>query len=286
MTNNTPTLYRCPLCQHPLAESSQAPSSSATLRCCNQHQFDRAKEGYYHLLPVQFKHSKHPGDATSMVQARRRFLDAGFYEFLQQGVCNQLEKLLLANEDGASKALLDLGCGEGYYTKAAAATWQSAHRDNAVYGADIAKPAIKYAAKRTETIHYCVASNKQLPFADHQFFAAIKIFAPHDSAELQRLIADQGHVISVSPGPKHLYEIKAAIYDDVKLHGAEAISEGFLLHDNIALTRQQTLSGDALVDLLMMTPLAWRMSDTDKQHFAATSRQITFDFAVNVWKKK
>lgn len=286
MTNSSPKLYRCPLCQQPLAEYSQPNTHSANLRCDNQHQFDRAKEGYYHLLPVQFKHSKNPGDAASMVQARRRFLDAGFYKFLQQGVCEQLSKLLSKHENSAPKALLDLGCGEGYYTKAAADTWQKSCSENAIYGVDIAKPAIKYAAKRAENIHYCVASNKQLPFADKQFFTAIKIFAPHDSTELQRLIADGGYVISVSPGPKHLCEVKAAIYDEVRLHGKEAISEGFTLHDSIALTQQQTLTGDSLIDLLMMTPLAWRMSDEDKQRFAAVQRDITFDFAVNIWQKE
>lgn len=279
-----PTLYRCPLCQLSLVEQAQTDAASTALSCSNKHQFDRAKEGYYHLLPVQFKHSKQPGDAASMVQARRRFLDAGFYEFLQAGVCELLTQQVSLNTSD-SKALLDLGCGEGYYTKAVASAWQTANPKNEVYGVDIAKPAIKYAAKRAKNIAYCVASNKQLPFADNTFHAAIKIFAPHDAAELARIMAEDGCVISVSPGPKHLIEIKQSIYDEVRLHKPESISEGFALKDSVSLTAQQTLVGDSLVDLLKMTPLAWRMSDDDKQAFAKTHRSITFDFAVNVWKK-
>lgn len=281
--NIMPKLFRCPLCRQPLTESVFTESQSAYLSCSQQHQFDRAKEGYYHLLPVQFKHSKQPGDAASMIQARRRFLDSGFYQFLQAGICEQLAAI--ANIDTAAKALLDLGCGEGYYTKAAADAWQKRTSENEVYGVDIAKPAIKYAAKRAKNIAYCVASNKQLPFDDQQFYAAIKIFAPHDANELHRIIAENGYVISVSPGPKHLYEIKQTIYDQVRLHDVESVSEGFTLQERLSLQKQQPLQGDSLVDLLMMTPLAWKMNDAEKQSFAAQAREITFDFVISIWRK-
>ncbi|MCX2959526.1 MAG: 23S rRNA (guanine(745)-N(1))-methyltransferase, partial [Serratia symbiotica] len=80
-------------------------------------QFDCAKEGYVNLLPVQHKRSKLPGDSVEMMQARRAFLDAGYYRPLQQRVVERLEPLLKAD----AMALLDIGCGEGYYTAELAA---------------------------------------------------------------------------------------------------------------------------------------------------------------------
>lgn len=64
--------WRCPLCGAPL--TGQSP-----LRCAAGHSFDRAKEGYWHLLPVQQMRTKAPGDSKEMVAARRSFLEGGYY---------------------------------------------------------------------------------------------------------------------------------------------------------------------------------------------------------------
>ena len=106
--------YQCPLCQLPLAFDQRS------WRCASQHQFDRAKEGYVNLLPVQHKRSRQPGDSAEMMQARRDFLDAGHYQPLQQQVCDLLAGIL---PPGAAK-VLDIGCGEGYYTQAVASRLQ------------------------------------------------------------------------------------------------------------------------------------------------------------------
>ena len=66
--------YRCPICLTSLLLLNK------TYRCENNHCFDQAKEGYVNLLPVQHKHSKAPGDNADMVNARRAFLDKGFYQ--------------------------------------------------------------------------------------------------------------------------------------------------------------------------------------------------------------
>ena len=81
------------------------------------HSFDRAKEGYWHLLPVQNTRTKAPGDSREMVAARRAFLSAGYYGIFGQA----LGELCL--EYGQPKAgkplrLLDAGCGEAGMTGA------------------------------------------------------------------------------------------------------------------------------------------------------------------------
>ena len=58
----------CPLCDAPLRREEGR-------YCCeNRHSFDVARQGYVHLLPVQQKHSLHPGDTREQVAARREFL--------------------------------------------------------------------------------------------------------------------------------------------------------------------------------------------------------------------
>ena len=58
-----PAQYQCPLCEQALSFDER------TFRCENNHCFDLAKENYVNLLPVQFKHSKEPGDNKAMVNA-------------------------------------------------------------------------------------------------------------------------------------------------------------------------------------------------------------------------
>ncbi|WP_236744280.1 putative RNA methyltransferase [Marinobacter similis] len=55
-------------------------------RCESGHSFDIARQGYVHLLPVQKKRSREPGDSKDMVAARQRFLNAGFYDAISDAV--------------------------------------------------------------------------------------------------------------------------------------------------------------------------------------------------------
>ncbi|MBE8771282.1 putative RNA methyltransferase, partial [Klebsiella quasipneumoniae] len=161
--------YSCPLCHAPLSRSDNHYS------CPQRHQFDLAKEGYVNLLPVQFKRSRDPGDSAEMMQARRAFLDAGHYQPLRDAIAERLRH-------AAPQALLDIGCGEGYYTHAFAAI---ASRS---WGLDVSKPAIRAAAKRYPQVNFCVASSQRLPFSDNSFDAVVRIYAPCNAGELARVV--------------------------------------------------------------------------------------------------
>ena len=80
--------FSCPLCHAPLTRAEK------TFICPLGHQFDRAKEGYVNLLPVQHKRSRDPGDSAEMMQARRAFLDPGHYQPLRDAVVDLLRQYL------------------------------------------------------------------------------------------------------------------------------------------------------------------------------------------------
>ena len=141
--------YRCPLCQQALLLVDKS------YRCENKHSFDQAKQGYVNLLPVQFKHSKEPGDNKAMVQARRAFLDKGYYQPLIDSMLALYEKY-----GDKTAAVFDAGCGEGFYTH------QHKTELNKVYGVDIAKETVKIAAKRYQDCFFSVATLSDLPFKD------------------------------------------------------------------------------------------------------------------------
>lgn len=127
--------YSCPLCHAPLSRRDNS------YICPLRHQFDLAKEGYVNLLPVQFKRSRDPGDSAEMMQARRAFLDAGHYQPLRDAISDFLSV-------AAPERLLDIGCGEGYYTHAFAAI--AAH----CWGLDVSKSAIRAAARRYPQVNF------------------------------------------------------------------------------------------------------------------------------------
>lgn len=75
------SLFCCPLCAAPLEKTDR------TYRCPRGHSFDRAREGYVHLLPANRMHSKAPGDDKAMAAARNRFLSGGWYAPLRDALC-------------------------------------------------------------------------------------------------------------------------------------------------------------------------------------------------------
>lgn len=264
--------FSCPLCHQPLIQDKNS------FACPGRHQFDLAKEGYVNLLPVQHKRSRDPGDSAEMMQARRAFLDAGHYQPLRDAIVNVLQETLSADD----ASMLDIGCGEGYYTHAFADAIAGA-----TFGLDVSKVAIKAAAKRYPQVTFCVASSHRLPFADASMDAIIRIYAPCKAQELARVVKQGGWVVTATPGPRHLMELKGLIYDEVRLHAPHTEQlEGFTLQQSIALGYQMQLSGSEAVALLQMTPFAWRAKPEVWETLAGkTTFDCQTDFSIHIWQR-
>ncbi len=270
--------YQCPLCQQSLSLNQR------TYSCANNHQFDMAKEGYVNLMPAHHKRSKDPGDNKEMMQARRRFLDGGHYDPMRQKVA-ELCKRYLENSD---HQLLDIGCGEGYYTTYIADALKEQSSEAKTFGLDISKVAIRYASKRYPNCDFTVASSHRLPFADDCLDGILRIYAPCKTEELNRCIQPGGVVITVTPAARHLYEFKQGIYQDVRLHEEQPEDiDNFTVTHEEKVNYMMTLSGDEAFDLLQMTPFAWRASEAYKQELKdSTNIQCEADFMIRVYSKK
>lgn len=256
----------CPLCQQPLVVNSQG------INCSNRHQFDRAKEGYFNLLPVHHKHSREPGDAKVQLQARRSFLQAGFFAPLLTALQNSLS--------GMATSLLDIGCGEGYFTGAFAQTLgPSAH----VYGIDIAKAAIRLAAKYHPGC-YAVASSYVLPIADASMDIITRIYAPSKDEELQRVLAPGGKVIIVTPGQQHLRGLRQGIYQTLRPHPEPQAPQGLVELHRARVTFALTIpAGEMTEALLLMTPFAWHLPLEQKKPLVARGLEDQADFNIAVY---
>ncbi|MGL4804344.1 MAG: putative RNA methyltransferase, partial [Cetobacterium sp.] len=81
--------------------------------CEGNHNFDISKYGHVNLLLSNQKNSKIPGDNKEMVLSRKNYLEKGYYKGISDGV-NQIVENYLDNKKELN--ILDIGCGEGYYT--------------------------------------------------------------------------------------------------------------------------------------------------------------------------
>lgn len=267
----------CPLCRQPLAPDAP---EARSWRCPQGHSFDVAREGYLNLLPVQQKKSRAPGDNEAMVRARRDFLAAGHYAPLRDAVVGMLRPL-------QAQRLLDLGCGEGWYTAALADASVDTPDEGAadvtgidITGIDIARDAVRLAAKQYPRIRWLVAGSAALPLADASVDVVTSLFSPLSATEVARVLAPGGHLLLVTPGANHLQELRARLFDEVRPHRPEKFVEELAPHFDLREQREVAfplaLDNVALKNLLTMTPYAWRATAerraTLEQQAAFTAR--------------
>jgi 23S rRNA (guanine745-N1)-methyltransferase len=252
-------MWCCPVCRNALGDEGR------TWRCPNGHAFDVAREGYVNLLITHQRRQREPGDSAAMLRARRDFLDAGHYEPLRDALAT----------DGA--AVLDVGCGEGYYTR---------NLDAEVWGVDIAKEAVRLAARRGGPGHrYAVASAYDLPVVDGSVDVALSVFAPLHTPELERVLRPGGRVVVAGPGPRHLDGLKALLFDEPEAHDeADPFSGGdtsLRLVDTTCVTYELQLEGADVANLLHMTPYAWYVSPERRAAVVERGRlATTADFRI------
>ena len=256
--------WTCPLCALSLNVNG------ASYTCANAHTFDLASAGYLNLLPAQNKRSKNPGDSRPMLQARRRFLEAGHYDPLVRAVATHL----------TSGAWLDLGCGEGYYSRQLPGpSWLAL---------DIAKDGVMMAAKRGESGRFAVASAARLPIANTSLDGVLCVFSPIYADELVRTLKPGGKLIWVGPAPLHLRALAHAVYDVVKDHEATPPSHAELvLEDTQAVSFSLNVQPHEQLDLLSMTPYAWSADEAKTQRIGEISLNgLAADFTIQIFRKR
>lgn len=257
----------CPVCRQPLSTGKNV------LSCDGGHSFDLAKEGYVNLLRSN-KAGDRIGDDKLSARSRRDFLNRGYYAPLKDALCD-----LFRDKSGS---VLDICCGEGYYTSALA--------DNPnlqVYGFDISKEMIRLAAKRGRGTYF-VANMADIPVPDESFDYAVHLFAPFKPSEFARILKPNGHLYTVIPGEKHLFGLKSAVYDtpypnDEKLPDAP----GFMLLDTQKVNAHICLANPADIEAVFrMTPYYFHTSETDRQKLTAVDTLETdIEFVIAHYQK-
>ncbi|ENU4317295.1 putative RNA methyltransferase [Acinetobacter baumannii] len=262
----------CPVCRQRLELVSK------TWRCEQGHSYDIAKQGYVNLHVVQHKHSKNPGDTPESVDARRAFLQGGYYQPLQQAVVHLLKDL-------KAKMVLDIGCGEGYYTSAMQQVVEQC------IGVDIAKNAVQRAAKLNDKVTWVVGTGATLPVIDQSMDVCTSLFSPIPQTEILRVLKDDGYLIVVTPATDHLYAMREALFEQVNPHTpqkfVEQLQDLFELKEQQVIDAPLVLDQQALKNLIAMTPYAYKASPERRMQLEQKARlQVTASFQIYLFQKR
>lgn len=253
--------------------------------CASGHSFDIASQGYTHLLPVQNKRSRDPGDSKEMIAARRRFLAAGFY----QPIAVAVSQAVLADVSAdASISCLDAGCGEGYYLGQLAAAVGD-QQTLALLGLDISKWAVLSAAKQDKRVNWVVGSNANLPVLSGTLDRVLCMFGFPVYAEFARVLKPGGLLVQVDAGPDHLRELREIIYPSLKPERPAEMQtpEGFsrLPAETVRFSINLT-STEQIADLLTMTPHFYRASAEGRAQAAAlTALTLSVDVRLTGFER-
>lgn len=273
-------MLACPVC----GAGMQISGDGRSLVCtgARRHCFDGGGSGYVSLSP------RHPGggDAKEAVRSRSAFLEREYYRPAADALCGIVRELI-----PAGGAVLDAGCGEGYYSN------RLAGEGYAVLGVDLSKYAADAAARTArrnrqqdpgERTVFAVASVFDLPVQDGSADCVTSLFAPCAPAEFARVLKPGGFLIVAGAGAGHLMGLKRILYDDPYINQPRRDlpddTHPLALVDTRHVTFPLRVCGEADVQALFaMTPYYWRTSQEGKERLNGLDvleSEAGFDFFI------
>ena len=240
-------LLACPLCQ------SSMRLEGKSLVCGQKHCFDIARQGYVNLLQKQSAAKNY--DAASF-QNRQLILEAGFYRHVLDALLLELQ------EQAGMDAILDAGCGEGYYARQL-----SRHLACQMLATDLSRDSIQLAARadREHQVLWLVADLARLPIAARRMDCVLNIFSPANYQEFCRVLRPGGLLLKVVPGDQHLHELRGLVGEKLHKPGYDSARTVDYFRQHAQLTRQVQLVRTLPLDeaqreaLIQMTPLLFNV---------------------------
>ena len=262
----------CPICGEKLNRADKS------YVCPNRHSFDVARQGYVNLLTVQQKHSLNPGDTREQVLSRRAFLEAGFYA----PILNTL--IETAKELGITGPILDVGCGEGYYSAQLAAALNAE-----LTGFDISKEAVRCAAAKYKGPTWLTATAAHIPVESGSAQLVTSLFALTLPEEFARVLQENGWYFQVLACQDHLLGLKAIIYPELKFKEKDSVPElpGFTLQKSVPIRFTFTVEGAQIQNLFSMTPHVFRIGKEGAERLKNTQTLTdTASCVLNIYWKR
>ncbi|MGN0696985.1 MAG: putative RNA methyltransferase [Oscillospiraceae bacterium] len=274
------SLLKCPVCGDILVNNKKS------YVCSKGHSFDISSKGYVNLLLSGQMNAKLPGDNKMMVNARADFLSKGYYSHLADEVSRAV------SDSFSGGAVLDAGCGEGYYTENIYNALSGLNFPFDMVGIDISKFACARAARRfahNDNCEIAAASIFHLPLEDNSCECVVTMFAPFCREEFFRVLKSGGRLVMAIPAEDHLINLKSAVYDEpYKNHTSDYAVEGFDFLGSRRVSREIFIDNtDDIRSLFSMTPYYYKTGREGHERLEQlTTLRDMADFEVLVYRKK
>ncbi|WP_328590814.1 methyltransferase domain-containing protein [Glaciibacter flavus] len=262
---------RCPVC-----EKALLPAPPLALRCADGHSFDANKRGFATLVP---SNDRMVGDAAAMLDDRAAFLAEGHYSPIAAAV---------AHAAAGGRAVLDAGCGTGYYLGAVLDAGDSVD----ALAMDLSPDAVRRTVRATGSVGLVADTWRPLPIRTASSDVVLDVFAPRNLREFHRVLRDDGRLVVVVPTGEHLRELRAAgraigipsdKVDAVVADAAPLFSPTATVRIDFAMT----LTGESIDRLVGMGPSAHHRQatiapETDADATDADATEMTMHASVDV----
>ena len=261
----------CPICREKLNHEDKR------YVCPAGHSFDIARQGHVNLLVVQQKHSRNPGDTREQVLSRRAFLEEGHYVPIARALIDTAKEL------GISGQILDVGCGEGYYSAQLADALASP-----LTGLDISKEAVRCAAAKYKGKQWLCATAAHIPVENESVDLLTSLFALTLPEEFHRVLKSSGYYFQVLAAEDHLLGLKSIIYDQLNFKEKNTVPElsGFELIKSVPILFSFTVEGVQVQNLFSMTPHVFRIGKDGAERLRKTERLTdTASCVLNVFRR-
>lgn len=245
--HDSKSFFSCPVCHQDLKLIQKS------LVCKNKHCYDISKYGYVNLL-MSVKNDANYNKVS--FENRRNILEDGFYSEIL------LKILAMVQEMQDVQNILDVGCGEGYYSRKLLEKTQKN-----VLAFDISKESIQIAARNDKENKgkWFVSDLAKLPIQDKTIDCILDIFSPANYSEFHRVLKDSGYIIKVVPTTQHLQEIREKAREHLrnKSYTNEKVLDYFRQHCTVikeeTVTTTYSVTPEQKAAFLEMTPLLFNI---------------------------
>jgi 23S rRNA (guanine745-N1)-methyltransferase len=265
-------LLACPHCRGGLLMGDDGRS----VRCPQGHRFDLARQGYLNLLagpqPVN-------ADTAAMVAARERFLATGAFDPIAQAALGLIDS---SGSAGLAR-ILDAGAGTGHLL----ARLLEALPDVRGIALDVSTAASRRAARAHPRLGAVVADVwRRLPVAEDAADLVVSNFAPRNVAEFARVLSPAGGLLTITPTPDHLVELRRT-YGLLEIQPgkadrlAESVSTRFRPLTADRVQRRELWSAAVVADAIAMGPSAFHDAPDRPE---PRSEAVTISVDLQLWQ--
>jgi 23S rRNA (guanine745-N1)-methyltransferase len=183
---------------------------------------------------------------------------------------------------------IDYQCADGYYLRQLVPALVEANVSCQHWGITDAENAIFAAAKSETPANLLLLALKKLPFASQSVDIVTVLDSPLKGKECIRILKDDGRIVLLQPGIRHLWQIKQQVYPDLVEKPLQ-----LNLPNDVEIDAQQqvvftqSVTGEQALTLLDMSVFGWRANDQLKHQVKSTAiSELEFDWQIITLKKR